>query len=260
MWCNGTAPIPYFQGDIVIDLDDPKMTPEEVAVLNSSLVRSVVVTTGMMKEALKKLKYRKEIIVIPSGVDKKRLEMPAFMAEDPPEENVKILGYVSTRIKKEELNTLVEILDGISQNGQQAQLWLVGNIEGPRLSRSDVRYFGYVPHQDILPIIKCFDLSLYIRGEDYGGRLSIKMIESFACGVPVVSVESSEAFLITESGAGLVCPRKDLIQVSLTLLKDNPRRKEMSEKGKLFSKDYHWDKIAEDYWQKVWEPLLGSLN
>jgi glycosyltransferase involved in cell wall biosynthesis len=214
----------------------------------------------MMKEALEKQECRKEIIVIPSGFDKKRLEMPACVVENPPEKNVKILGYVSTRIKKEELNTLVEILDGISQTGQKAQLWLVGNTGGARLSRNDIRYFGYVPHQGILPIIKCFDLSLYIRNEDYGGRFSIKMIESFACGVPVVSVESSEAFLITESGAGLVCPREDLIQASLTLLKDNPRRREMSEKGKHFSKDYHWDKIAEDYRQKVLAPLLGNLN
>jgi glycosyltransferase involved in cell wall biosynthesis len=258
MWCNGVALIPYFSGDIVVDLDDPHITPEETALLNDPRVRAVVVTTDMMREALKIQGLEKEIVVIPSGVDIKSIENPIRRVERPPEKDVKIIGYVSKRIKSEEIDTLVRILDDASQAGLKVQLWLVGNTNDHRLSRQDIRFFGYIlDHRDIFNIIRCFDLSLYIRHDDYGGRFSIKLIESFACGVPVVSVESSEAFLITESGAGLICPRHDLSPAVLALLKDSPRRNNMAERGRCFAADYDWDRIARVYREKVLEPLLG---
>ncbi len=256
MWCNGVALIPYFSGDIVVDLDDPQGTPEETAVLNGPRVRAVVVTTVMLKEALEIQGLDKEIAVMPSGVDIKSIKNLIRKVERPA--GVKIIGYVSKRIKSEEIDTLLQVLDEISRAGIKVQLWLVGNADDPRLSRKDIRLFGYIlDHRDLYEIISCFDLSLYIRHGDYGGRFSKKLIESFACGVPVVSVESSEAFLIDESGAGLICPRQDISSTVLALLEDSPRRRDMAERGRSFSADYDWDRIAREYREKVLEPLLG---
>ena len=258
MLCNGIALIPHFSGDIVVDLDDPHITPEETAALNGPRVRTVVVTTVMMKEALEAQGLEKKIVVIPSGVDIKSIKNPIRKIERPPDKNIKILGYVSKRIKKEEIDTLVRVLDEASLTGMRVQLWLAGNADDPRLSRDDIRYFGYVlDHRELYDIIRCFDLSLYVRHGDYGGRFSLKLIESFACGVPVVSVESSEAFLIDESGAGLICPRHDIASTVLALLKDSPRRLDMAKCGRSFAAGYDWDRIAKVYREKVLEPLLS---
>lgn len=73
-----------------------------------------------------------------------------------------------------------------------------------------------------------------------------------ACGVPVVSTDVSESFLVQESGAGLISSGvQDFAGNIVRFAKDATLRERLGQKGREFAKPFDWDVLAERYQREV---------
>jgi len=269
--------IHLFDGTIIVDDDDPVFTPAHLAQLNHPKVVVVSTTTELLRNRLVKEGLRKPCVVIPSGVDfsmldSKRIESIRSRLKD--SEPGLVVGFAAPCLytdddlvpsegerKLRSITFLCSVMEKVWKEHPDVRVWLMGEP-----SRSVVQYarehpqvklLGYIPHQDVLNYYANFDIAVYPRLMDVGGRHSIKLLEYMACGVPVVSTDVAEAFLIRDSGAGLISTGvDDFAENLLRLVKDADLRKNLGQKGQEFARPFDWDVIARRYEREVFDVFL----
>jgi glycosyltransferase involved in cell wall biosynthesis len=97
-----------------------------------------------------------------------------------------------------------------------------------------------------------FDIAVYPRRVDLGGRFSVKLAEFMACGVPVVSTNVSESFVIAEAGGGIVVESPEaFVQALVTLARSPDMRRSLGEAGRRFGQSLDWDMLAVRYQREV---------
>jgi glycosyltransferase involved in cell wall biosynthesis len=283
MFCTDLSLIPFFSGKIIVDLDDPALNQEEIAVLNSPNVEVVVTTTDLLKRRLQDLGLHKPCKVIASGVDWAWIEQARsryhaeIMHHDQSESSIRLCFVTPKLLTKEEavpgsetyglrtVDFLLAAMREVWKTHSEVQLWLIGN-PSPKVREISRRYpqiklWGYVSHHALADIYVRAHIGLYPRIADFKGRHSIKIIEYMAAGLPVVSTQVGEAFHIERSEAGLLAATyEDFAEAIVSLVENPDLRRTMAERGIAYSRQFDWQRIANRYQLEILNAYAGQAT
>lgn len=177
--------------------------------------------------------------------------------------DVPVIGYITSVVEYEGIDTLVEAFAQMTQQGIDARLLLVG--DGPVLKalREQAKnlgiaerccFTGRIPHEEVIDYYSIIDLFVVPRKNRAVCRLvtPLKPFEAFSTGRAVV-VSDVDALreIAGQSGAAATFRAEDpndLAQVLSRLLEDSEARAEMSEKGAVWVRaERSWQSIADRY-------------
>ncbi len=199
----------------------------------------------------------KKVKVVPGAVS------PAFAPVTDPEKLEAVrtryglcgpfILYVGTIEPRKNLVRLMQAFDQLKKRGLPHKLAIVGQpgwqcapifAEVERLGlKRDIVFTGYVPFEDIPALYSAAESmafpSLY---EGFG----LPVVESMACGTPVVTSNSSSLSEVADEAALLVDPLSvDQIADALHRLhKDEPLREELSRLGRERAAQFTWEASA----------------
>jgi glycosyltransferase involved in cell wall biosynthesis len=162
------------------------------------------------------------------------------------------------------LDLLLEAFRRVVRVLPQAHLVLVGGGEdGPALRRQvqhmamgqHVTFTGVVPPEDVAPYYLLGDCSVDPVRDDLHGRARcpLKVLESSACGVPVITGDVGDRRELLEDGrAGLLVQPGDadaLAEGIRSLLSDREKRLRMGRRARQHAQGYRWEKLAQELLQ-----------
>ncbi|QIN82493.1 glycosyltransferase [Rubrobacter tropicus] len=202
--------------------------------------------------------------VVPNGVDAGRfypggpergLRERWGLGEGP------VLGFVGGLRPWHGVEVLPALLERLKRAHPDARLVVAGDgplrkeLErdaGERGMRESVVFTGSLPHEDVAPLIRLFDVALapYPRPDHDFYFSPLKLFEYMACGVPVVAAALGQIPEVVRDGeTGLLYPPDDrdaLASACDRLLSDpDLRRRIGSAAAKEVHNRYTWDKNAE---------------
>ena len=193
-----------------------------------------------------------EYNIIPNGIDFKRFSTPLPPIEKLRDGKLNIL-FVGRAEKRKGLNFLLEAYPLIKQEVPQSRLVIVGPETrqkyehiAKKLALTDVVFTDYIPNDDLPAYYQTADVfcSPATGGESFG----IILLEAMAASKAIVASSiDGYASLINNGVEGLMVPPKDipaLANTIVTLLKDEPRRREMGMHGRQKAEQYSWSNIA----------------
>jgi glycosyltransferase involved in cell wall biosynthesis len=243
---------------VVVDMDDPVFSPQEIRCLNMPQVKAVIVTTKRAKRMLEQLGVQRSIHVIPQGVSVEQVD-PLKVAEIHRrfrQEGDIVVGYpaptltLSTdgpkraRQGQDDLDFLFAAIEKARESEPKIKLWLMGRISESVKAyveeRKDwIRAFGYVPFPDILSFIASIDLGVYPRTwVQPPARFNLKLAQFMAFGVPVVSTDLDESFILKEAQSGIVCQSKDDFTAALVGLARSPEKRfKLGSAGRTYARE-----------------------
>jgi glycosyltransferase involved in cell wall biosynthesis len=119
------------------------------------------------------------------------------------------------------------------------------DIEHPEI-RKDIHLTGYVVNTDLPAILSQCSVFLYPSLRESFG---IPILEGMACGVPVVTSNTSSMPEVAGDAALLVDPNKweDICTAIEQVLSDSKLREILVKKGLIRAKEFSWKKMAEKY-------------
>jgi glycosyltransferase involved in cell wall biosynthesis len=241
----------------VVDVDDPRFSEEEAALLARPNVAAYVVTAESAARRLEQLGVEKPWHVVPQGVS---LQAPAAGdVERVPGRQV--VGYTAAWLLARgdrggdnplyNVEHLLELWDAIHARVPSAELWLLGGVgsRARRLlaGRDGIRLFGRVPRERLLAHVAGFDVALYPRTEDQGVRAS-KIAEYLGAGVPTVSYDYAVVDDLRTAGAGLlVRTPREFVDAVVRLLTDSEARRALAAAAAAAGAERDWDLLAARY-------------
>jgi glycosyltransferase involved in cell wall biosynthesis len=274
--CTNWRDIRLLRGRVVVDHDDPLFGADEIRALNSPNVAAVVVTSDSVRKKLLGLGVRVPVRVIGQGVAVGRVDAG----------RVKAIRADWLRSKREvaagihqphfefaaelplgmqqmyAVDTLFRALEQARQKEPRLVLWLVG--EPSRLVREYaerkpwIRLLGYHSRIELMDYVSAFDIGLYPRNLDLKGRISIKVLEYMACGLPVVGFDVEEMEPAVKGGGGIaVRDTASFAKACVALAGSLKRRKDLSAKSKKAAARYDWNRLAAEY-RTLLDTLSGS--
>ncbi|HEX2930298.1 MAG TPA: glycosyltransferase [Candidatus Binatia bacterium] len=255
---------------VIIDLDDPYFTPEEVAALNLPQVKAIVVTTEQAKKLFEEMGVVRPIYVIPQGVAMRQVDAAKrqdssarFNRQDDvvigyhaPSLTMTADGSRRTRGDQDDLDFLFAAVEQAREIEPRIKLWLFGDpSEELRKHVSQgrtswVQLFGYVPFSEMLDRLCDLDIGVYPRTwVPPPGRFSVKIAQFMACGVPVVSTNLDEGSILSEAHAGIVCQsQEDFSRALVELARSPERRAALGRAGKSYAeKKLDWSVLTPVY-------------
>ena len=254
--------IAFFDGDIVVDLDDPRYTEREIELLSRPNVRAYVVTGHRAAELFREAGVTTPAEIVPNGVDlatvtPERVEEVAAAHRHP---GTLVVGYLSSWLLTKgdrggerptaNVDHLFELWDEIHAAVPEAELWLIGTmsraVTAECARRPSIRALGRIPPARVLPYVANFDVALYPRTADHGpGIRAMKISEYVATGVPTVAYDYEATALVREAGAGtLVQTGPEFVAATCALLRDPAKRAVMSDRGRAAGAALSWDVLA----------------
>jgi glycosyltransferase involved in cell wall biosynthesis len=231
----------------------------------------VSVNTHYLAERVRQLGMLPErIVYLPNGVERAR-----FARQDPGagqrlRERYGLVGrpvvlYLGTlSLAGHPLELLLEAFARVRALLPEAHLVLVGGGEDrPALERrveemglpGQVTFVGAVSPDQVPDHILLGDLSVDPVLDDLVARARspLKLFESMASGIPVVTGDVGDRREILEDGrAGLLVPPGDpqaLAEGIAALLRDPDRRRQMAAAGRERAKTYMWDRLVHTFLQ-----------
>lgn len=178
-------------------------------------------------------------------------------------EDVPVIGYITSVVEYEGIDTLVTAFATMVDAGAEARLLLVG--DGPvlpmlkslakNLGIADrCQFTGRIPHEQVLNYYSLIDIFVVPRKDRAVCRLvtPLKPFEAFSTGRAVV-VSDVDALreIADQSGAAEVFRAEDpdsLAETLQSLLDDPERRAEMSARGAAWAREERsWRSIADRY-------------
>lgn len=276
--------VDHFDGDVVVDIDDPRFTEREYELLSRPNVRAYVVTGSRAVELFRAAGVSTPVEVVPQGVDLGSLtaEGVQAVADAHRRPDGLVVGYVSSWLltagdrggerPTANVDHLLELWDEIHADVPEAELWLCGGasdaVRAQCARRPSIRILGRVPPADVLAHVANFDVALYPRTADHGpGIRALKIAEYVAVGVPTVAYDYEATALVREAGAGvLVDDAQTFVAATVALLRDAGRRRELGERGRDFGATFSWDRLGATYgalldrYLPVEAPVLGPAT
>jgi phosphatidylinositol alpha-mannosyltransferase len=205
-----------------------------------------------------------EYTIIPNGTDLKHFN-PNVTPVDEFCDNKLNIVFVSRLEPRKGVDYLLPAYQEVKQQIPNSRLIIVG--PGTRLRRGyerwverhelqDVVFVGFVDYSVLPRYYKTADVfCIPATGRESFG---IILIEAMAVGRPVVATNiEGYASVVTHGEQGLLVPPRDshkLAEALMTLLRDQPLRRRMGEKGIIRARDFSWDIIADqvvDYYRKI---------
>jgi glycosyltransferase involved in cell wall biosynthesis len=257
--------IAFFNGDIVVDLDDPRFTSRECELLSRPNVRAYVVTGERAADLFRHRGVDTQVEIVPQGVDlatvtPERIEEVAAAHR---RADTLVVGYVSSWLltatdrggerPTANIDHLLELWDEIHAAVPESELWLIGNasraVYALCAQRPSIRLLARIPPEVVLSYVANFDVALYPRTADHGpGIRALKIAEYVAVGAPTVAYDYDATALARETGAGvLVTTAPEFVATTVALLRDPAKRAEMSGRGRAAGVSFTWDVLAGRY-------------
>lgn len=254
--------VPLAPFPIVVDMDDPVFTGDEVDLLSSAHVAAVVVTNDRAAERYRDLGLRAPVRVIGQGIDLASMAHDAvagiLQRKRPGELTV---GYVAAwhlagrdrggGAVYDVEHLVDELWPAVRAECPRARLWLVGGI-GDGLRRKagrmpDVELVGPVPQSRVPAYMSVFDAAVYPRRIQHD-RASVKVAQYIGAGVPVVGYRATPTEPIGRSGAGILVESPGEFVAALTrVLGDAGLRRRLSANARAASAEVDWDQLGERY-------------
>lgn len=255
---------------VVVDVDDPVFSPEEVATLNLPQVKSVVVTTEKARSIFQDLGVGRPIHVIPQGVplgntDARAVESigqqfksagDVIVGYNAPTLTMLADGLNRGRGGQDDLDFLLGALDDARRTAPQIKLWLFGAASDALKAHvnqrcaSWVKLFGYVPFAEMLNYLANVDIGVYPRTWDPPpARFSVKIAQFMAAGIPIVARDLDESFVVRDAGCGIVCQTQgDFTRALVELAQSKDRRVELGNAGKDYAREkLDWSVLVPAY-------------
>jgi glycosyltransferase involved in cell wall biosynthesis len=271
--CEQIAAWPKLRS-VVVDIDDPVFSSAEVEALNLPQVKAIVVTTAKAKSIFEQMGVVRPIHVVPQGVPVGQTDpqkVAAIRSEFKSEADV-IVGYHAPtltmaadgsdrrRSDQDDLDFLFGALDDARKSEPRLKLWLFGTpsdalkkhvMEG---RGAWVKMFGYVPFTEMLHYLANVDIGVYPRTwNPPPARFSVKIAQFMACGIPVVSRDLDESFVVTDAGCGVVCKtQEDFSQALAELARSAEKRAELGNAGR----DYAQTKLDWSVLMPIYKEIL----
>ncbi|MEI7857815.1 MAG: glycosyltransferase family 4 protein, partial [Methanomicrobiales archaeon] len=222
----------------------------------SRLTPAMIAVSATTANNLMTLNGKKNVRIIPNGVDLKRMSMIQ------PHSETSDIIFVGRLIREKNVDLLVRAMGILSNKDKKYQLLIIG--EGPEREtivrlihelslESHVRIIGFRDdHDEIIARMKSAKICVLPSTREGFG---IAALEALACGIPVITVDhpaNAIRELITEK-TGFICTlsAKDLADKIRTALE---RHAEMKEACIATAASFDWDCIAadvEDYYREV---------
>jgi len=172
---------------------------------------------------------------------------------DPKKNTPNVLKAFAEFNQQNEIKFKLVMLD-YEENALQKILSDIGHPE----TRNDIHLTGYVVNTDLPAIINQCKVFLYPSLRESFG---IPILEGMACGVPVITSNTSSMPEIAGDAAFIVDPYKtDEIKAAIIkILKDDNYRNELCKKGIEHAKKFSWKNMAEQY-LKLYEEVYSELQ
>ncbi|WP_431125998.1 glycosyltransferase family 4 protein [Flagellimonas flava] len=135
---------------------------------------------------------------------------------------------------------------------------LLDNIDAAEI-RELIHLTGYVPNTDLPALINQATIFLYPSLRESFG---IPILEGMACGVPVITSNTSSMPEVAGDDAALIVdPTRplEITEAMRRLVEDKMLAKVLSEKGIERAKEFSWDTMAKNV-LKLYEEVYGELN
>ena len=168
--------------------------------------------------------------------------------------------FVGTASKRKNVVGILQAFEAFRSKEHQAKLVFAGrkkywdkemeSVYQNMKYQDDVVFTGYISTQYLNKILSSAHALLYPSiFEGFG----IPIVEAFACGVPVITSNTSSMPEVAGEAALLVSPFSvEEIKIAMeTIFADNNLRNTLISKGKERLKLFSWDKSANDLWDKI---------
>jgi glycosyltransferase involved in cell wall biosynthesis len=136
------------------------------------------------------------------------------------------------------------------------KLWLIGDAsESVKKYVAEgkdewIRLCGYVPLTDILNYVSNFDIGVYPRTwAQPPGRFNVKLAQFMACGVPVVSRNLNESFILREARSGVICQsQREFTETLVQLAASAQTRAQFGNAGRNYAREnLDWSLLVPKY-------------
>lgn len=185
-----------------------------------------------------------------------RYKLPArfvfFLANTDPKKNLRgVLQAMALLRQRGQLAAPLVMLD----YPEPALLALLGELGAPEL-RADIRLCGYVPNQELPLLYNLAELFLYPSLRESFG---IPILEAMACGVPVITSDTSAMPEVAGGAALLVDPlQPEALAAAILRLQSNPaERAALVARGHARVRHFSWLATARQV-HRVYEEVAGD--
>ena len=183
----------------------------------------------------------------------------------------KYILCISDFHKHKKMEEMIEIYHHMAEMGIEEHLVLIGrekNRDSFLLIKQLIEEFGlddrvhiieYIDNNELRGIyIKCTFYWTHSRCESFG----MTPLEAMACGVPVFAAWRESLPEIYGNSVLFYNPFTDSFidnaKLAVEFIRDNKLREKYAIKGYEYSKQYTWDRAAEDYKKIIWELITGN--
>jgi glycosyltransferase involved in cell wall biosynthesis len=256
----------WIRSRAVVDHDDPLFGTDELRALSAPNVAAVIVTSDAVREQFLALGLRRPLHVIPQGVGihpAGGARIRSIRAAVCRTKRDIVVGYHAPHFEfADELpegaqqmyavDELLAVLEHARRREARLSLWLVGEpsrrVRDFALRNPWVRLPGYKERGELGAYVSAFDIGVYPRRADLRGRMSIKVLEYMACGVPVIGFDVAEMIPVRENQAGMIARNEAAFSAALASLAGGKKlRTEMGAHGRKAGAAFGWDALSGKY-------------
>jgi glycosyltransferase involved in cell wall biosynthesis len=253
--------IPFFDGPVVADVDDPVYTQEHVDFLNHPNLAAYVVTAERAARRYEEMGVRKPFHVIPQGISFSSLRDDYVEEARRRKDGNVIVGWMAAWLLTEgdrdaegplyNVDHLLELWPRIRERAPNARLWLIGEpsdrVSERLAGRDDIVLWGRLPRDRALSTAASFDIALYPRTEDTGIQAA-KVGEFIGLGIPTVSYDYKVTENLRELDAGVLVKTADeFVEAVVELANDDEARRTLSDATARAGKTLDWDVLDARY-------------
>jgi glycosyltransferase involved in cell wall biosynthesis len=255
---------------VVVDMDDPVFSAEEIEILRLPQVKAIVVTTEQAKRIYRQRGIACPIHIIPQGVAIEQLDANAIREIRTQCRSARdvVIGYHAptltlssegprrARQGQDDLDFLFAALESARHVEPRIKLWLFGEPSAAvkhyvSAARSEwIRLFGYVPLSNVLNYISSIDIGVYPRTwAQPPARFNVKLAQFMACGIPVVARDLDESYILKEARSGIVCQsQEDFSAALVALARSAGKRAEFADAGRAYAREnLDWSALVPRY-------------
>ncbi|VVB89291.1 D-inositol-3-phosphate glycosyltransferase [uncultured archaeon] len=210
-----------------------------------------VILQGVSNE-FQPIKLEKNDIFVKHNIPRNR-DIILYVGDEQPRKNLSILIKSFYKLKK--INTNVMLLK-VGKSGWPGSRDLLKKLIFNLKLEKDIFFIDYVPFEDLPKLYSI--ASLFVFPSLYEG-FGIPPLEAMACGVPVITSNTSSLPEIVGDAGSMVdpCDIDELTKAMNEIIITDGLRKDMIKKGLERAKLFSWDKTAKET-LKVYEEVYNE--
>ena len=224
-------------------------------------VNKVQTISNFLAEWAMKMGYKKEVQVIPNGVDLTKFPISNFQF---PKNQDKITLITTSRLV--EKNAVGDIIDALKFLPESVSLKILGTGHLEKVLKLKVKSLKLENRVEFLGFVFPQEIPVYLHNSDIFVRpslsegMGISFIEAMAAGVPIIATQVGgiKDFLI-DGETGLVCNVHDpesITKAVSRLVKDHTLRENIVKNAKkMVEERYDWNLIANEMKTRVFDKV-----